>query len=427
MLVGRLRPGQLPQAVGRQLASVATQMEQAFPKENKDQTLIVRPLSRTSLSTNPTDDRALAIPATLLLCMAAVVLLIAALNVANMMLARGTARRKEIAIRLALGAGRRSIVQQLFLEGLLLALLGGAAGLFLSYGGTTLLVQSMLRLVPFDLRIPTSPDLRILAATMGFCLLSTLLFGFVPAWNLSRPNLVSDLRASDNADSSSGKRRLFSRRNLLVIAQVSLSLMLLTAAGLFIRSSSRVAGADPGFRVDNRVLIEFDASLAGYNETRGRQVTAALLNRLKSMPGVESASLAATVPFGMVSLARGVQPLGAPAGAQSKPQYCSFDIVSEDYFRTLAIPLLRGRVFQPAEGSATAPKVAILDQLAAQRLWPGRDGLGQHIHMIGDGASDVPDVEIVGIVGNVREHIIGGGNDPHIYVPFGQQYVADMH
>jgi predicted permease len=410
-------------------------MEQAYPAENKNQTLIARPLSRLSISTNPVSDGPVMIPAALLLSMAAVVLLIAALNVANMMLARGTARRKEIAIRLALGGGRRSIVQQLFLEGLALAVLGGAAGLFLSYGGTALFARSMLRLVPFDLVIPTGPDVRVLAATMGFCLFSTLLFGFFPAWNLSRPNLVSDLRASDNADASSGRARLFSRRNLLVIAQVSLSLTLLTAAGLFVRSSGRLAVLDTGFRLDDRVVVEFDASLAGYNEARGRQVYSALLDRLKSMPGVESAGLAATVPFGMVSLGRNVQPAGA---TQAKPQNCSYDIVSADYFRTLAIPLLRGRAFEPADASRNTHPVAILDKSAAHSLWPSGDAVGKHIHIVGDGASDVPDVEVVGIVGDVREHIVGAvgrssGTDgdstgqAHLYVPFGQQYVSDMH
>lgn len=428
ILIGRLRPGLTRQSADRQLAPVAASMEQAFPAENKNQSLIVRPLSRLSVSASPMDDGGLMIPATLLLCMAAVVLLIAALNVANMMLARGTARRKEIAIRLALGGGRRSILQQLFLEGLLLAVLGGAAGLFCSYGGTTLLMHSMSRLAPIDLVFPAGPDLRVLAATMGLCLLSTLLFAFVPAWNLSRPNLVSDLRASDNTDSLSGNQRLLSRRNLLVIAQVSLSLMLLTAAGLFIRSSGRVAGADFGFRLENRVLVEFDASMAGYDEAHGRQVYAAVLDRLKALPGVESASLAATVPFGMVSLGRGIQANGGSAAAQSKPLSCSFNIVGEDYFRTLGIPLLRGRSFQPAEASAGAHPVVILDKLAAHRLWPNGDALGKHIGMYGeDSANDVPDLEVVGVVGDVREGVIGRTEQPHVYVPFGQQYAADMH
>ena len=436
ILIGRFRPGQSPQAVKNQLAALAANMEKAFPAENKDQTLTVHPLSRLSISTNPIDDSGLMIPVTMMLCMSGVVLLIAALNVANMMLARGTARRKEIAIRLALGGGRRSIVQQLFLESLVLAVLGGVAGMFLSFGGTALFVGSMVRLLPFDLVIPTSPDVRVLAATLGFCVLSTLVFGFFPAWNLSRPSLVTDLRASDNAQSAAGRGRLFSRGNMLVIAQVSLSLVLLTAAGLFIRSSAYVAGVNPGFRVENRVVAEFDASLAGYDEARGRQVYGALLDRMKSMPGVESAGLAATVPFGMVSLGKNVQPSGA---TKVKPQNLSFDIVSGDYFQTLGIPLLRGRTFQPADASQKTQPVAILDKYASQRIWPEGDAVGKHIHIVGEGASDIPDVEVVGIVGDVREHIIGGGvghvsggegdagGQPHLYVPFGQQYMADMH
>ena len=234
------------------------------------------------------------VPAVLLLAMAAVVLLIAALNVANMMLARGAARRKEIAIRLALGGGRRCIVQQLLLEGLVLAILGGTAGLFLSYGGTTLLVRSMARLAPVDMSFQAGPDVRVLAATLGFCLLATLIFGFGPAWNLSRPNLVTDLKSSENAGSFFGKgRRLFSRRNLLVIVQVSLSLVLLTAAGLFIRSSSEASQFDPGFRLPGRLVVEMDPSLAGYSEVQGRQLYGALIDRVRNLPGVESASLAA--------------------------------------------------------------------------------------------------------------------------------------
>ena len=428
-VVGRLRPGQSPQSTDKQLAAIAAGMEQAYPAENKDHTLLARPLSRLGLSTSPSNDNSTMIPAVMLLAMAAVVLLIAALNVANMMLARGTSRSKEIAIRLALGGGRRTIVQQLFLEGLALAILGGAAGLFLSYGGTALFAQSMVQLIPFDLVIPTGPDVRVLAATMGFCLLSTLLFGFFPAWNLSRPNVISDLRASDNADSSHGKGRLFSRRNLLVIVQVSLSLTLLTAAGLFVRGSARMAGVDTGFRMDNRVLVEFDSSLAGYKESRGREVYTALLDRLKSLPGVQSAGLAATVPFGMVSLGRTVQPTG---GTPVKPLGCSFDVVSEDYFRTLAVPLLRGRTFLASEAAQNAPRVAILDKMAAKKLWPDGDAIGKHIRITSDetptaAAAAAADIEVVGVVGDVREHIIGSTAEPHLYVPFGQQYQSDMH
>jgi predicted lysophospholipase L1 biosynthesis ABC-type transport system permease subunit len=239
--------------------------------------------------------------------MAGVVLLIASLNVANMMPALGAARRKEIAIRLALGGARGMILRQLFAEGLVLALAGGAAGLLLTCWSTSVLVHSLDRLAPIDFVYTAGPDLRVLAATMGFCLFSTLLFGLAPAWNLSRPNVVSSLKDGEHEDITSGNwHRLFARRNVLVMSQVSLSLALLTAAGLFIRSAERAANVEPGFRLDNGVLVEVDPSLAGYDQAHGQEVFRALLERLASTPGIETVSLAGTVPFGIVSLGRDV-------------------------------------------------------------------------------------------------------------------------
>jgi predicted permease len=428
ILVGRLRAGLTGQSVDAQLAPVAAGLEKAYPAENRDQTFIVRPLSRMSVSTNPSTDTQLTVVGVLLLSMAAVVLLIASLNVANMMLARGSARRKEIAIRLALGGGRRSILQQLFTEGLVLALLGGAAGLLLAYWSTTLLVRSLAVLAPIDLIYGASPDLRVLAATLGFCTLSTLLFALVPAWNLSRPDVLSDLKDGGQGAIEKGKqRRVFSRRNLLVMGQISLSLMLLTAAGLFFRSFVRAANVKPGFRMENAVLIELDPSLAGYDEPHGRQIYRTLLDRLAALPSVESASVAATVPFGMVSLGRGIQKSSdAPSDKPDANLECRFNIVSEGYFATLGIPLLRGRAFLPGEAGAATPPVAILDQLAATRLWPDGDAVGKHIRMSGGGLQKAREVEVVGVVGNVKEHIIGGGSETHLYVPFGQEYQANM-
>src|SRR5580658_2684782 len=307
ILIGRLRSGVTAKAADSQLTAVASGMEKAYPAENKDQTFIVHGLSRMSISTNPTGDNEIWVPAILLLSMAGVVLLIASLNVANMMLARGAARRKEIAIRLALGGARQTIVQQLFTESMLLALAGGAAGLAVAYWSTSALMHSLPRLVPIDLVYSATPDWRILAATMGFCVLSTLLFGLGPAWNLSRPNVVSSLKDGENQEITSGKRgRLFSRRNVLVMSQVCLSLVLLTSAGLFIRSAQRAANVEPGFRLDDGILVEVNASMAGYDEAHGRQVYRTLLQRLGSIPGVESVSVAGTVPFGMVSLGRDI-------------------------------------------------------------------------------------------------------------------------
>src|SRR5581483_898421 len=309
----------------------------------------------------------------MLVSVASVVLLIASLNVANMMLVRATARRKEIAIRLALGGARKHILRQLFTEGLLLAGAGGAAGLAVAYWSTTALVRSMATLAPLDLVYNAGPDVRVLLATLSFCVFSTVRFGVIPAWGLGKRNLVPGLKDGDSEESSGGKRKLFSRRNVLVMGQVALSLVLLSAAGLFVRSSTHAARVDPGFGLDRRVLLEVDASLAGYDETHGRQVYRTLLDRLRNIPGVESASVAATVPFGIVSLGRGIRRSDTAAGGSGKDgsTSCRLNIVGQDYFRTLGIPLLRGRSFAAAEtGDSKSSAVAVLDKAAADRLWP---------------------------------------------------------
>ncbi len=416
IVVGRLRAGITQASADAQLLATSARMEQAFPKENKDQILIVRPLARLAITTNPENDQMLRTPAVLLFSMATVVLLIASLNVANMMLARGADRRKEIAVRLAIGASRRNILQQLFAESLILALLGGAGGLAIASWGVKLLVNSMSRVMPFEMVFSAVPDLRVLAATAGFCLFSTLLFGLGPGWKLSRPDLVSGLK--DGAASlAGGHLRVFSRRNLLVIGQLSLSLGLLTCAGLFVRSAFEAARIEPGFRMDNLLLAEVDAGLAGYDEARGRQLYPALLERLKSLPGVQSAAIGATVPFGLLNLGRSIQKADSAAG--SKEVGCRFNLVDGDYFGTLGIPLLRGRTFRASEPAA------IIDQGAAERLWPKGDAVGHRVRVIA--GESKREVEIVGVVGNIQDGIIGRENiEPHVYIPFGQEYLSDI-
>jgi predicted permease len=431
ILVGRMRQGMNQKTADAQLATVAFQMAAAYPAENKDQTLIVHTLSRLSVSDGPVNDN-IAAPVILFLSMAAVVLLIASLNVANMMLARGTARRKEIAVRLALGAARANILRQLFTEGLILALLGGVAGLLIAYWSTGLLVHSLARVAPIDLIYNAGPDLRVLAATMTFCVLSTLLFSLGPALSLSRPDVITDIKGGVNQDTAPGKR-LFSRRNILVMSQISLSLALLTAGGLFLRSAQKAAGLQPGFRVDGGVVVEVDASLAGYDEAHGRQIYPALVDRLRSIPGVESASLAATAPFGMIHLGRGVQRASDPAPSASTPkgsvQSFGSNIVGKDYFQTLGIPVLRGRSFTASEtGNGAKLSVAILDKTAAERLWPKGDAVGQRIRVIADNAvGPAPELEVIGVVGTVQDSVYGKRENPYVYLPFGAVYQADMN
>ena len=425
MLVGRLQDGVSPQQADAALALVAERLAKAYPAENKDQTLLTHRLSRMSISTAPESDSELTAPFVLLMAMAGVVLLIASLNVASMMLARGAARRREIGIRMALGARRRNIAQQLFTEGLVLSLAGGAAGIVVAYAGTTLLVRSLARMVPLDLVFSAAPDWRVAAATAGFSVLSALVFGLGPARSLSRGSVIADIKEE------SGQRepaRRFSRRNLLVAGQIALSLMLVSAAGLFLRSAWNAAAVQPGFRIDNEVVVELDPSLAGYDETRGRQLYRTLLERLGNLPGVQSASLAATVPFGMFSLGRTVERADAPAAANQKGLSFRSNIVSENYFTTLGIPVLRGRSFQESQ-TAGGPAVVILDQNAAEKLWPHGNPIGQRVRFSASDAAKQATVEaeVVGIVGNVQDDVIGSSDQPHVYLPFAQQYQANMN
>ncbi|HYK91989.1 MAG TPA: ABC transporter permease [Acidobacteriota bacterium] len=435
ILVGRLRPGLTATGAEPELKVVAAQLEKAYPAENKEQTFMVHPLARFSITTSPSSDRELYTAAVLLMGMAAVVLLIACLNLANMLMARGTARRKEIAIRLALGGARRQIVRQLVTEGLVLSLLGGAAGIIVSYWATKLLVSSMSSMLPLTLVFNAGPDLRVLAATFAFCLLSTVMFGLGPAWKLSKPDVVCDLKENAGEDTA-GRVRIafFSRRNLLVIGQISLSLALLTTAGLFIRSALRAAQIDPGFRLENGLLVEVDPSLAGYKEARGREVYRALLERLASIPGVESVSLGATVPFGMVSLGRDVQRTGeAPASTDTAQGRNSvgarYNAVARDYFKTIGVRVLRGRDFNSGEAeTGSAPPAAIVDDVLAKKLWPGEDPLGKQVQFREDAPGRKPKVmDVVGVVSAIRENFFEGSPSPHIYLPFAQSYQSDAN
>lgn len=439
IVLGRLKPGITMPAAESQLAVVATRMAAADPI-NKDQTLIVRGLSRMSIATSPVDDGgALRIPATLLLSLSAIVLLIASLNLANMMLAKGASRRKEIAVRIAIGGARGRIVQQLVTEGFVLAILGGIAGIAIASWSTSLLVESLGSIAPIDLIYDPAPDWRVIAATLGFCLLATVVFGLFPAWKLSRPDVWFDLKEASGEDVAGGTRSLFSRRNLLVMGQLSLSLVMLTAAGLFVYSAQRAANIQPGFSLDRHIVAEIDPSLGGYDEARGRQLATAVQDRLRQIPGVESVGQAASIPFGMVSLGKSIKP--SEGSAKDQPAVSGrFNIVNDTYFQALGVPVLRGRAFMPAElQPANTHLVAIVDQLAASKLWPNGDAIGRHVRLdeggsggsIGisvDGAVAKPqDLEIVGVVGNVQEGILGTSLQPHVYIPLGQQYQSDRH
>lgn len=438
MLAGRLKPGLSMAAAQAQLQPLARQLEAAHPDVNKDRLVELAQLPRLSISTAPKEKQHHTMTV-ILLSMSGVVLLIACLNLANMLLARGAARRKEIAIRTALGGARFRIMRQLLTEGLLLSLLGGAAGLLLAFWATDILVSSAIPKLPFmTIDFPSTPDWRVLGATLGFCLLSTFLFGFLPAWKLSQTDVNRELKEHGGELGAAGGRSLFAPRNLVVIGQIALSLALLAAAGLFTRGAIKAAKVDPGFTMESGLLAEVDAALGGYDETRGRQLYQELLERLRALPGVRSAAMASVVPFGLFSEGTAVRKASAPASTDSDTETkgekpvdigAGLNIVTTDYFKTLGLPLLRGREFERLEvESSTAAPVVIIDQALAEKLWPGEDPLGRFVQLESnhEGAQKAP-AQIVGVVATVRNDLTEKALQPHVYVPFGQKFRSQMN
>ncbi len=425
VLICRPKLGISTPQIQAELDVIGAQMAKAHPAENKEQILSVHALSRTSISTNPQDDGDLATVAILLISVSSAVLLIACLNLANMLLARGTARQKEFAIRLALGSGRGRILRQLFTEGLILSVVGGAAGLLLAWWGIRILVASMAAMFPIRIVYHSGPDARVLAALLAFCVLATVVSGLGPALKLSRPDLVGGLKEHAGEDAG-GRRRFFSRRNVLVVAQISLSLTLLVAAGLFIRGALKAARVDPGFSLDNGILIELDPSLVGYDEKRGRDAYRRIEERLRSLPGIEAVSLAQTVPMGMVSMGRQVYRAEDAAAQTGKVVSAQFNAVGSDYFAALGLRLAGGRTFSQSEQDVReGPRVAIVDELLATRLWPKESPLGKRLHF--GAASGRPAVlhEVIGVAPPVRENIFDSSPRPHVYVPFGPNYQSN--
>jgi predicted permease len=433
VLAGRLRPGMTLEAAGARLDVLSRQLERAYPAENKDQLLTVSPLPRLGTSTSPSSDRQPAIAAGFLMALSGVVLLIACLNIANMLLARGAARRREIAIRIAVGGGRGRIVMQLLTEGLLLALAGAAGGLLLASWATGALAASFAAVMPLGIEFRPEPDLRVLAATTAFAVLATVMSGLGPALKISKTNLVDDLKAlAADAPASLGRR--FSARNVLVVGQIALSLMLLSAGGLFARGALNAAVANPGFSYDRQLLVGIDPSMAQYDEVRGHESRRAALERIRRIPGVVAAGTASSVPFGELHEQRMLERVGGPSHSGEAPRVsATYRILGADYFRTLRLPMVRGREFSAIEeDSATAPRVAIVDERLARRLFGADDPLGQMIGMVDrpeamDASPERQPMQIVGVAAPIRDQLFERVAGPAIYVPSGRNYRANLN
>jgi len=429
MIVGRLRPELPLDSANAALGILSPNLLPAHPAgEGPDRLSAARP-SGLNQSMDPSDrgGEELVVPFAALMGAAMVVLMVASLNVANMQLARGASRRKEIAMRLALGAGRIGIIRQLLIEGLVLALVGGAAGVLIAVWTMRCVVASLAPMVDDTLSVVVAPDWRVCLASLMFCSLAAVISGLGPAWKIARVDLLPEMRSQEGTGAGGGAHR-FGTRNLLVAGQVALSLALLAASGLFVRASVVAGGADPGYRFDRQYLLRLDAKSAGYDAVSGRDAYVQLLEQVRSLPGVESAAMASTVAFANEASNRRVWRSNAASPSESKappgPVAWSYDIGGA-YFQTLGLPMLRGREFTEAEAhDPNATGVAVIDEPLAAALFPGEDPLGQLIQAAGLAGKAL---RVVGVAPGLRNRLTDPRPVPHLYLPLGPHYYAVSH
>ncbi|HUG12046.1 MAG TPA: ABC transporter permease [Opitutaceae bacterium] len=431
LVVARLLPGESIEAITPRLPALAQQITDLQPAGSVGaRELQVAPTGRLGIMSGPEDEDALVLLAAPLMFMAACVLLIASLNLANMLLARGAARSKEIALRIALGAGRRRIVQQLLIEGLVLALAGGALGLFISDWANKALIASLTGALQgigtVSIALKPELDFTVLGFTFAACVVATLLFSLAPALRASRLDVVSDLKSVGAAAGPSERwNRFFAGRHMLVMAQIALSMVLLFSASLFLRGALKAGDIPLGFKAHDGLLTEFDFTLRNTAPADAQRSLAAVLERVDSFPGVARAAFSTQAPMNNSEINRRVQAAGTPADAPPGPQ-ALFAGITPGYFDALGVPVLRGRDFNELESrDAGAPRVAILDASLAHRLFPGEDALGRRVSIESSTAGgEAADLEVVGIVGEHRHEFLQVEPTLRIFVPLVHGYAG---
>ena len=419
LVVGRLRPGITIEHAQAVLRVRARQRELAYPQTNRGWSVTLLPASEARFW--PDYRKPVVSLLELLISAVGFVLLIACVNVSNLLLARSTARQREVAIRVALGAGRFRLLRQMAAESLLLSLLG----LALSFPIAVWLLGLISRF-PLPFQVPLALDLsldpRVFLFALLVALVTTLVFGLLPALQASRPDLRSALQQSGSPVSpTQHSSRL---RSLLAAAQVALSVILLAGAGLFLRTLQKTAAIDPGFNPDNVLVLslDFNSMRHRYDDAKGMEFYRRLLDQVRALPGVRSATWAGDVPLALrrliVLFSKGDQ---ANVAEKDRIQI-ECNVVGPRYLETLGIPLVRGRDFTDRDNETVA-EVAIVNESMARIYWPGQDPLGQRIRVYGR-AREI--YEIVGVAKDVRQRSLFSIQGPYLYLPLYQRYFPEM-
>ena len=416
-VLARLKPGVSVAQAQAPLQVIALRLAEEHPDTNKGFTSI-QAIPERLARPEPDPDNTLPAVSGAFMGLAGLVLLVACFNIANVLLVRATSRQREMGIRAALGAGRGRLIRQHLTESLLLALLGGAAGLVLAAWAAGFLSSLPLG-TDLPLKFDFQADARVYLFAFGAVLLTGVVVGIVPALRAARNDVNSVLREGGRGASDGPRRHLV--RGTLVAAQVAGSLLLLIVAGLFIRSLDKAQQLYLGFNPDHILDLTLDPEQINFNETQTREFYRQITERIGSLPGVVSVAQAFTVPMGVISADDPVVAEGHPLEAGKQAPQVMFNPVSPNYFETLRIPLQSGRGFTDAD-TKTAPQVAVINQAMAAKFWPNENPLGKRFSTKGQQDSFK---EVIGVIPTAKyKNVIEDPPQPFYYVPLAQNFVA---
>ncbi len=406
--IGRLKPGVTPEQAGAELKTIGAQLTSEYPIPNQGRSLTVVPLLESTI--NPNVQGMFVRAGALIMAIVGLVLLIACANISNLLLSRAAARKREISIRLALGASRSRIVVQLLTESILLAAAGGVIGL----GVASIARDALWHFRPpflMDSNMQLTLDGRVLLFALVVSLATGIVFGLAPALQASHPDLVTELKDRTRTELFSGRR--FNLRSAFVIAQFALSLVALIGAGLFLVSLRHAQRIDPGFDTNNLGMLSFDLGSLNYDDARSKKFEDRVLEQVRALPGIRSATLATNVPlFGGTAIARTVFPEGVDNSSRRNGVLVQTDIVSAGYLQAMSIPLLRGRSFDSSDRE-DSPRVAILNEAAVRRFWPNEDPVGKRFKFFGENYI----VQVVGVARDAKYNTLGEDPLPYLYMP----------
>ena len=411
VVVGRLRDGVTLGEAEASLKTMASSLEREFPKDNASRSVALTPLGEAAVGVNNRNQFVLI--GGFMMAIVGLVLLIACANLANLLLAQSAGRQKEIGLRAALGASQVRMARQLLTESMVLALLSGVVGLAIAYAGRAVLWSFRPPFI-LDGDVDLSFDSHVLFFTLGVALLTAVTIGLAPAVKVAKPNLIEALNVGGRGGTVGWSRSPL--RSLLVVTEIALALVALIGAGLFVRSMQTAQRIDPGFEPKKLFVFAFDLGALHYDEGRGQQYFRAAIDRVKAVPGVESATIASNLPLGG-GLGRTVFPEGQDEASGYRGTLTQLNDVDTNFFRTLRIPIVAGRDFTDADRKETRP-VAIISQAMANQFWPGQDAVGKRFHFFGE-----PQLrEVIGVARDTVINNIGEDPQPLAYLPLTQDF-----